>query len=638
MAQVAIPLILLGGAYVLSNQDSSKKSQHNNNKDLQYFSPQSQSRSNVGTRIRENFQPNNRNKPEVRAQQLPNTNTPLPNYPVSVNSPMNGIAQQLMKSEPEHYDGTNNATELYFQQAAYEAQAENDTMNQFTSLNGSTVSKYHFKHNNMVPYFGSNVRQNTDPDRLDGNEARLDAMNGSGSQHFRKQETAPMFQPQENLQWGSGMPSTSDFVQSRMNPSTSMANVKPFQEIRVGPGLGGAGGGVLGSGGFNSGMEARDLWMDKNVDQLRTQNNPKVTYSGVTLGGKYYNTERGHMGKMEKYLPDTYYINTPERYFTTTGVEKAQTARSTYIMPEENRATTTQQYFGGSNQASNVEAPYVKGTFFSSNRPELAAPITHISNAHAPNKTESTTGDYGIIGYKNSVLPNNRTLTGQTGGTHEYGGVFGLAKAMVAPIMDVLRPSRKENVIGNARPTGIAGSNITQAAYVYNPAARAKTTIREMTENRPDHQFINNQRESGGYGYAVKEVQPVGQERDTTSIQYMGGGGNTTITSNATLYDAAYNAHLIDKEPISQGRTPMGSSVKMFNGQSYMNVEVDKLECDRNNNRMYVPQQLGYGATPSVQQIGATTARTEYGQEYNTQRIAPDMMQNLQSNPYVHRR
>jgi len=234
MAQVAIPLILLGGAYVLSNQDSSKKSQHNNNKDLQYFSPQSQSRSNVGTRIRENFQPNNRNKPEVRAQQLPNTNTPLPNYPVSVNSPMNGIAQQLMKSEPEHYDGTNNATELYFQQAAYEAQAENDTMNQFTSLNGSTVSKYHFKHNNMVPYFGSNVRQNTDPDRLDGNEARLDAMNGSGSQHFRKQETAPMFQPQENLQWGSGMPSTSDFVQSRMNPSTSMANVKPFQEVRVG--------------------------------------------------------------------------------------------------------------------------------------------------------------------------------------------------------------------------------------------------------------------------------------------------------------------------------------------------------------------------------------------------------------------
>lgn len=650
MAELAIPLVLLGGAYVLSNQSSSSSSSSAHHGSRLLNAP------SLHGSGRETFQSNNRTQPKATAKHLPNTQTPLPNYPLSASSPMNGIAQQLMKSSPEYYDGVQhaNATEAYFMQDTHEAMANMEAASgsygspdQYTSLNGSIVDKAHFKHNNMVPFFGSNVRQATDPERLDGNESRLDAMNGSGSQHFRKQELAPMFKPQENLQWGHGMPSTVDFVQSRINPSLKMSNVKPFQEIRVAPGLGeteetimaaGGGAGVLGTGGFNAGMQARDLWMDKSVDELRAKTNPKVSYGGVTLGGKYYNSERGHMGKMEKYLPDTYYINTPERYFTTTGVEKAQAARSQHIIQESNRATTTQEYFGGGggNKAGgNVEAPYVKGTYFASNRPELAAPVAHISNAHAANKVSATAGDYGVVGYMNSVLPNNRTLTGERGGTHEYGGVYGFARAMVAPLMDVLRPSRKHNVVGNARPTGNAGTAATQANYVYNPADRAKTTIREMTENRPQHNFVNNQREAGGYGYAVKEVQPVGQERDTTSIHYMGGGGNTTMTSNATVYDAAYNAHMIDKEPISQGREPMGSSAKMFNGQSYMNVEVDKLEGDRMNNRMYVPQQMGYGATPSVQQIGSATARTEYGHEYHAQRISPEMMSNLKTNPYV---
>jgi hypothetical protein len=41
-----------------------------------------------------------------------------------------------------------------------------------------------------------------------------------------------------------------------------MANVKPWEEQRVGPGLN-KGFTNDGSAGFNSGMEARDLWTDK---------------------------------------------------------------------------------------------------------------------------------------------------------------------------------------------------------------------------------------------------------------------------------------------------------------------------------------------------------------------------------------
>ena len=52
-----------------------------------------------------------------------------------------------------------------------------------------------------------------------------------------------------------------------------------------------------GSDGFNSGMMARETWMPKNVDQLRTANNPKLTYQGKVLAGKNI-AQRGRQGEV----------------------------------------------------------------------------------------------------------------------------------------------------------------------------------------------------------------------------------------------------------------------------------------------------------------------------------------------------
>ena len=52
-----------------------------------------------------------------------------------------------------------------------------------------------------------------------------------------------------------------------------MSNVKPFETQNVGPGLN-QGYSTAGSGGFNSGMEAREKWIAKSVDELRIKTNP----------------------------------------------------------------------------------------------------------------------------------------------------------------------------------------------------------------------------------------------------------------------------------------------------------------------------------------------------------------------------
>ena len=64
---------------------------------------------------------------------------------------------------------------------------------------------------------------------------------------------------------------------SRMNPSTRMANIKPWAEQKVAPGLG-KGYNCDGGAGLNNGMEARNEWLPKTVNQLRVDTNPKMTF------------------------------------------------------------------------------------------------------------------------------------------------------------------------------------------------------------------------------------------------------------------------------------------------------------------------------------------------------------------------
>ena len=92
----------------------------------------------------------------------------------------------------------------------------------------------------------------------------------------------------ENTNTQFGMQNNTDFFQSRMNESMKMSNVTLWEQQRVGPGLnlgygsqnkeGFNSGGVEGSGGFNAGMMSRETWMPKNVDDLRVDNNPKMTF------------------------------------------------------------------------------------------------------------------------------------------------------------------------------------------------------------------------------------------------------------------------------------------------------------------------------------------------------------------------
>ena len=201
------------------------------------------------------------------------------------------------------------------------------------------------------------------------------------------------------MQWINGMPSTSDFMQERMrgNVSSKMNNAKPWEEIQVGPGLN-KGFSSEGTGGFNSGMQERDAWKPKTVDELRVANNPKKTFKGQMLG-KHVGRRgpRGNLGKMEQHKPDTFFINNPDRYFTTTGVEKKGKAPTTHIFKPENRTSTTREYFGGGD-TTNANGIYQSGKYQKSTKVHLDS--LNVGGASRANGWKENHGNYGKSGYK----------------------------------------------------------------------------------------------------------------------------------------------------------------------------------------------------------------------------------------------
>ena len=67
------------------------------------------------------------------------------------------------------------------------------------SLSGKPINVDDFGHNNMVPFFGARVRGSTAG--ADTHESILDSYSGTGTQKICKEERAPLFAPQTNIQY-----------------------------------------------------------------------------------------------------------------------------------------------------------------------------------------------------------------------------------------------------------------------------------------------------------------------------------------------------------------------------------------------------------------------------------------------------
>lgn len=499
----------------------------------------------------------------------------------------------------------------------------NNTRNNAMSLTGNAIDEKAFNHNNMQPYFGAKLRGGGNS--LNTSESILDSKVGTGSQKIRKQEQSPLFKPLEYMSHTHGAPNVNDFFQSRVNPSLKMSNVKPFESEQVGPGLN-QGFSSQGTNGFNSGMNARETWQPKNVDELRVTTNPKTSYSLDGHQGAAMSSikERGIEGKFEKHLPDKYYESGQERWFTTTGSEKKQTARPVMNNKDLNRASTSVYYQGNAATTGADGVTYSTETYREPTNNEYSSP--NLTVASATGRNNANPNDYSKNSHQ-GYLTNRDT----TNDSHLFGNVGSALSAAISPLVEMLKPSRKENFIGNARPYGEV-QNTVSATYVHNELDTVGVTNRQMYSKSLDHYNVQSQT-SGGYNVANPIAVPV--QREDTSRYYSGVGSSST--PGLTLYDSAYSQEInTQKETTIVGRKPNGNTSKFNND---INVSVAKHENDRMNNRMWVPSNMS-NIPPSMDTHGTMdmphVITEQIDSNLNSNRMDPNLLTAFKNNPYTH--
>lgn len=588
--EIVIPLFALSSMYIINNQSKSKS----NTKGLE--------------------------KHEGFSSQLPNTDIPELNYQEASAADSESIETSMLANNNRFDSGGGVYTDKFFNPDG--SQKNPDVM--YQSLTGERVNGAHFSHSNMVPFFGSKLYSlHTNPSVTEG---LMDNYSGAGSQTIVKKEQAPLFAPSDNVQWGFGAPNRSEFMQSRMNPSMKMNNINPFAEQSVAPGLG-LGYTSEGSAGFNSGMLARDQWLDKGVDQLRVANKPRA--SGYTLYGHEgpansfikTNATQSQMGVVEKHLPEKSFELGRDRLFTTGGIEKGQTLHAIPIDRYVSRPETAVEYVGAAGYHN--ESGYVPGEYMDSTNQQLGEVPFGAANANG--RQYATDADYEIRA--KSAYPNNRTMNKQD---DYFGLVSGGIGATIAPLLDILRPSRKENVIGTMRPYQNPGTRVPDS-YVYNPADRPAATVREMTESTKHNLGVNSNQHGGAYKMLKPDLIPTSRQ-ETEDYYYAGVASASEGNKQPTSYESNYNQRNNEMKSSTIAGHMVQGNMSLLNGD--INMRQDTRDQMMQNTRPMVPTMPRQ--TPDFANRGTKTgSQNALYSGIQLDRNQGNIMSALKSNPYV---
>lgn len=636
--ELVIPIIALGSMYMASrtnesnNSETTTTTQSTNNSNTAVPSnvplPKSTDTNKEGF---DNIQRSNQSgfvRQKTPSTLIDNLNI-QPNYP-----PVNYLATDTIippSTSLYEYPSQVKDTNKYLNQTSYEDQIDHgarpgNNLPNIYSLSGNVLSEKNFTHHNMVPFIGGKIAGALYDDKYAENI--LDNMNGSGSQQIKKIEQAPLFAPTDNMQYAYGAPNSSDFYQSRVNPGMSRNNTKPWDSINVGPGLD-AGYSSAGIGGYNSGMEHRDKWLPKTVDELRVDTNPKLEFSLDGHEGPLQSVVKdvGILGEVDRKLPDSFFINSPNRWFTTTGLKKGETLRSDQPTGIIKRNSNGTQYVG---PAGNTQKP---GVLSKDNYEPCKREPTQSPPRLGASSTKNGHSETHQNRLNNYVATNtNRQHINQEART--YGNAFGgIVGSFIAPIMHLIKPSRKEDMVNNIRIYGDPGTSVS-GEIVY-PKDVPKTTNKETTLYTP-RTYINNQK--GLNTYVNNNLELPINNRNQSSTYVSGPAGGSSTKYGETSLEAVYcqTSNNLKSQTIDN-RTAMGN-MSLFNNN--MNMCMSKSDVSEKDFYMGSATSV-IKLPPSTNTYGHIvlpnkTAITEADQQYNKQRMDPAMLQAFYNNPYTH--
>jgi hypothetical protein len=348
----------------------------------------------------------------------------------------------------------------------------------YSTLLGRPLSAHEFQHNNMVPFYGAAVKQNT---RVEATQPILEKFAGSSSRreaYPSKREVDSMFTPQRDVGNVFGGAAVSDTLASRVETPRVRNNYFPVPQMRVGPGLD-AGFQSRPSGGFHQASDVRP----KTVDELRVVSNPKQSYVAPVIPGTGPLQRTTAPASVPQQRVGRVFEQGVGRHFVGPADVVAARVRSSFQASVSEERVLQEDYMGVAAQPGKQR--YSGAGADASLCPKRAeAPLcVPVTNLTAP-QPDPLRDDYG----RSAVPPRpNHTRRG-TQEDYSVGNARVLlpqqqATAGLGSPADVLPPrlSRKELTVHFADDPRNMRAQMPQKASMYDPNQVTRTTLKETT-------------------------------------------------------------------------------------------------------------------------------------------------------------
>lgn len=342
----------------------------------------------------------------------------------------------------------------------------------YSALAGVEIPVEEFTHNNMQPFYRGSMTQSVDPF---ASSMRLENLGGviTGFKSKREVEATNFFAPQKDVGNLYGTQNQTDTMRNFIVAPLSRNNEFPIEREMVGPGIG---------SGFSSAPEdvyyaQREFAMPKTVDELRAANKPKETFEARTVDGIKTSLGAAQKPCVEKRTPDTFKEVSPCEFLPTTGANlKGQKRPDMIVMRDTNKPALHRQHMGPAYQRQDAtivaQQPKASGAPFRAQLRNFNA-----GPASATEIGQGFSNDYG----KSAIRV--YTTTRETTEANAYTGTLTAAiKAMMAPLQDIIKTTKKETVTeGARRADGVIQPQIPAKMTVYDPDQVARTTIKQTT-------------------------------------------------------------------------------------------------------------------------------------------------------------
>lgn len=443
-------------------------------------------------------------------------------------------------------------------------------------LTGQSLEK---EHDNMVPFFGGNVRQNIESY---ANVSKLDNYTGNTSTFFHKKEPLQKFE--QFTQDIHGTPALTESIDmSRFIPSRFKENEKPFYEERVAAPIS-----------FTENNPITKASTDyRTIDELRTANKPQISYKAKTNAGKSIFNARGQQGSVVKNRVDTSFTLGETRLFKGPGQVVGNMANENYNQIQQtSRQDQNLEYYGGAVNTEQLASQQRISRFDNSSefasllqaskRNQLNIDGNIIRNATS---TNPYTNDYGKSGFNPPTMERESTSKFHTLNVNQSG------QGNIVASQDNAKNTIKETTVGLVDPTRNVKSTLFNAdsntgLTEWDPKTTNKETL--MYEQK------GQANKKDGMGYIVANYDAKVTNKQTTHTNYYGTtnsankdamiystfqdpikirnaihvkdykGVGGTMVGDAENRDKYYNADIsITKEKTLEGERPSGTNSSM---------------------------------------------------------------------------